>query len=154
MVTTSPPDVFTVKRRVAFGDTDVAGSLFFSNVTRYCMEALEEWFVDRLGTDWYHLNVDRAIGTPFVRAEFDFVSAATPRESLELQVAVTGVGRSSVDFAVTANTVPSGRGCWVARFKCVFIDAGTKRATPIPGEYRTTLERESLLWDKIQNARQ
>jgi acyl-CoA thioesterase FadM len=144
MATTSPSGVFTVTRRVAFGDTDVAGSLFFSNVTRYCMEALEEWFVDRLGTDWFHLNVYRAIGTPFVRAEFEFLSAATPRESLELQVAVTGVGRSSVDFAVTAHAVPSGRGCWLARFKCVFVDVDTKRAAPIPDEYRATLERESV----------
>jgi hypothetical protein len=32
---------FTVRRRVAFGDTDVAGSVFLSNVTRYCMEAIE-----------------------------------------------------------------------------------------------------------------
>ena len=144
-MTQGQANVFTVQRRVAFGDTDAAGSVFFSHAVRYCLEALEQWFVDRLGTDWFHLHADRQIGSPFVHAEFEFQSAATPRESLELTVAVTAVGRSSAEFTVTARSVPSSQICWIGRFKCVFISAATRRSIPIPDEFRGQFERDAAL---------
>jgi 4-hydroxybenzoyl-CoA thioesterase len=147
-VTQTHAAIFTVQRRVPFGDTDAAGSLFFSHAVRYCLEALEQWFIDRLGTDWFHLHADRQIGSPFVHAEFEFHSAATPRESLELAVAVTAVGRSSAAFTVTASSVPSSEVCWVGRFKCVFIATATRRSIPIPDEFRGQFERDAALAER------
>jgi acyl-CoA thioesterase FadM len=151
-VTEAHAAIFTVQRRVPFGDTDAAGSLFFSHAVRYCLEALEEWFIDRLGTDWFHLHADRQIGSPFVHAEFDFLGPATPRESLKLTVAITAVGRSSAEFMVSAAAVPSGQKCWVGRFKCVFISAATKRSIPIPDEFRGQFERDAALAEQRSKA--
>jgi 1,4-dihydroxy-2-naphthoyl-CoA hydrolase len=136
---------FTVRRRVAFGDTDVAGSVFFSNVTRYCMEAIEEWFIDRLGTDWYRLTMDQDLGTPFVRAELEFSRAATPRDSLELEIRATALGRSSSEFTVCARAVPSQERCWIGRFKCVFVGTAAQKSLPIPDEFRPVFECDAAI---------
>jgi 4-hydroxybenzoyl-CoA thioesterase len=138
-------DVFTLVRRVPFGDTDVAGSLYFANVSRYCMEAIEQYFLDRLGIDWYRLNVDRKIGTPFVRADLEFQRAATPRDTLTIRVAIEQLGRSSVLFRVTGYIETAERSCWEGRFKCVFVDAATSRSIAIPDEFRSVMERDAVI---------
>jgi 4-hydroxybenzoyl-CoA thioesterase len=136
-------EAFTYLRRVSFGDADPAGTLFFANISRYCMEAIELWFVDRLGADWLQLSVDRGIGTPFVRVELDFLSPATPGDTLAIVVTVTELGRSSVVFDVKGKIAESKRLCWHGRFKCVFIDAKTARGIPIPEGYRTAMAHGS-----------
>lgn len=140
-----PSEPFTQLRRVSFGDADVAGTVFFANISRYCMEAIEMWFVDRLGTNWFELSVDRGIGTPFVRAELDFLSPASPRDTLAIAVSVEELGRSSVVFNVKGRIAESGRLCWGGRFKCVFIDTKAVRGIPIPDEYRAAMEHDGTL---------
>jgi 4-hydroxybenzoyl-CoA thioesterase len=138
-----PSQLFVQVRRVPWGDADPAGSVYLANVSRYCMEAVEQWFLDRLGIDWYQLTVDRRIGTPFVHAELQFSSPATPRDILNVTVAVEKVGRSSVLFRVIGSVQGgAGRCCWEGRFTCVFIDATTLRPISIPEEFRASLEHD------------
>ena len=140
-----PSEPFTQLRRVSFGDADAAGTVFFANISRYCMEAIELWFVDRLNIDWFRLGVDRGIGTPFVRVELDFLVAATPRDTLAIAVKVEELGRSSVVFSVKGMIAESKRLCWDGRFKCVFIDTKTVRGIPIPDGYREAMDHDARL---------
>lgn len=142
-----PPDtegsrLFVLERRVPWGDADPAGTLYFAHVCRYCMEASEEWFVQRLGTDWHRINLERGIGTPMVRTEIDFTNPAMAGEVLELIVAVERVGRSSLVLRVQGRVKDTDRVCWQGRFTCVFMDAATRRSIAIPDEYRGVMETE------------
>ena len=64
------------------------------------MEAIEAWFRERIGIDWYELNLDRGVGTPFVHASLDFRSPVTPRDTLATTVLLARLGGSSLRFAV------------------------------------------------------
>jgi acyl-CoA thioesterase FadM len=124
-----------------WGETDVAGSVDLSSLTRYSMEALESWFRDRLKVDWYQLHVQRRVATPFVRAELEFHGAVRPGEGLEVIVRVEKLGRSSVVFHVAGQAEVQARRCWEGRFTCVFANAETLRSMPVPEEYRPAFER-------------
>jgi acyl-CoA thioesterase FadM len=136
---------FRQVRRVPWGDTDAAGTLFFAHICRYCMEAIELWFVERTDLDWYRMNADLKVGTPMVRAEVEFISAVTPRDTLSIEVSVQSTGRSSAVFRVTGRVQDTGACCWDGRFTCVFIDTATRGAVSIPPTFRSALERDAAL---------
>jgi acyl-CoA thioesterase FadM len=123
-----------------WGETDAAGAVDLSSLTRYSMEALESWFRDRLNLDWYQLHVQRRVATPFVRAELDFHGAVRPGEALEVTVTVEKLGRSSVVFHVVGTSGEQAQRCWEGRFTCVFANAETLRSMLVPEEYRPAFE--------------
>ena len=45
------------------------------------MEAIEGWWRNVVGTNWFEMNVDRHIGTPVVNVNFDFKAPLTPRHA-------------------------------------------------------------------------
>ena len=134
--------MFIQERRVPWGDADPAGALYFAHVSRYCMEAIEQWFVERLGIDWYRINAERGIGTPMVRAEIDFKGPAGAGEVITVTVAVEKIGRSSLVRWVAGRVKEADRSCWLGRFTCVFMKASTRESIPIPDEYRAVMERD------------
>jgi acyl-CoA thioesterase FadM len=111
------------------------------------MEAVEAWFRDRLGTDWFALNLDRGIGTPFVHASLDFRSPLTPRDTLETTVLLTRLGGSSLRFALAGRAEGGRRLAFEARLVCAFVDARASpmRPIPAPADLRPALEREAAL---------
>jgi 4-hydroxybenzoyl-CoA thioesterase len=129
------------ERRVPWGDADPAGTLYFAHVSRYCMEAIEQWFVDVLGVDWARINTERRIGTPMVRAEIDFMSAAAVGEVLTVAVTVEKLGRSSLVFRVQGDGKEDRRACWVGLFTCVFVDTSTRQPIAIQDGYRSAIKR-------------
>ena len=136
------PRPFVQERRVPWGDADPAGTLYFAHVSRYCMEAIEQWFVEVLGTDWARLNAERKIGTPMVRAEIDFRNAAAAGEVVAIGVTVEKLGRSSLVFCVRADIAGGSRPCWEGRFTCVFIDTATRQSIPIQDDYRSAIAHQ------------
>lgn len=136
---------FVQLRRVSFGDADPRGTLYFVSAARYCMDALEAWFIERLGVDWFHLTIERRIATPIVHSELDFQGAARPGETLSLQVQVTRLGNSSVGLLVCARTAQESRRCFECRMVCVFTDATTSRSIKFPDDLRSRLEQEAAL---------
>ncbi len=99
------------------------------------------WFVERTGFDWYRMNAELKIGTPMVRAEVEFRSAVTPRDTLSIEVSVQKIGRSSAVFRVLGRIQESGACCWDGSFTSVFIDTATRSGVPIPPEFRVALEQ-------------
>ena len=140
--TTVRPDTFSHRRRVTWAETDAAGAVDLGNIMRYSMEALEEWFVERLGLNWHELHVIRRIGTPFVRADLELISPVRPSDQLSVVVRVERMGRSSVDFDVIGCSEPEANQRWKGRFKCVFIEAERRTSISIPDNFRAVIERE------------
>jgi acyl-CoA thioesterase FadM len=137
--------LYVHRYQVAFSDTDAANIAFTGRFPNFCLDAIEGWFRDRLGTDWYRLNNDLNLGTPFVHLGVDMRSPLTPRDVLLTTVALTRAGGSSLEFSVAGRTEAEGRLSFTGRFVCVFVDKATMRATPIPPPFRALADAEALL---------
>src|SRR5438309_1139395 len=90
--------VFHTKRRIEFGDTDMAGIVHFSNFFRF-MESAECEFLRSRGLsvklDWE----GQAIGFPRVSASCDYVSPARFEDVLDVAVSIERIGAKSVTYA-------------------------------------------------------
>jgi 4-hydroxybenzoyl-CoA thioesterase len=132
---------FIHRRQVRWADADVARAVDLTTITRYTMEALEEWYVTRLGVNWTELQLQRHIAAPFVHAEFDFRRPVAAGETVAISVTVEKLGRSSVVFRVIGSTEKDTRCCWEARLTSVFLGADTLQSIPVPERFRTVIDR-------------
>ena len=130
---------FVHRRTVTWGDTDPARMAYTGRFADFMLEAIEAWFRARLDTDWYRLNVDEKIGTPFVSLAMDFKAPVTPREPLDVAVRVARVGTTSLSFAVEATGADTRGLCFTGTATCVFVDAERLTPIPIPERYRARL---------------
>lgn len=134
---------FVHRRQITWGDTDTARIAYTARYLDFAMEAVEAWFRDRLGTDWYRLNVERAVGTPFVHVALDFRSPLTPRDALDTTVRLVRLGGSSLRFALAGRA--GERLAFEAALVCAFVDTTAMRPIPAPDDFRPALEREAAL---------
>ena len=130
--------VFTHAIKVRWADCDPARIAYTGRIPNFALEAIEEWWGSQIGMDWYHGNIDRDIGTPFVHLSVDFRSPVTPRHLLICEVALVHVGESSVRFSVRGKQ--DGVLCFEGEFVEVFVQAEAHRKITIPGEIRQKLE--------------
>ncbi len=136
--------LFSHRRRVTWGETDAARIAYTPRILDYAMEALEAWFVERLGCGWFEMNLDHGIGTPFVHASLDFRSPVTPRDAIETTVLHARLGGSSLRFAVRGHAA-GGRLVYEGTLVCAFVDNSAMRPIPVPDRFRAALEAEAAL---------
>lgn len=140
----SPPPSGPYRHRyqIAFSDTDAARIAFTGRFSEWCLAAIESWMRDRLATDWFRLNVDDGIGTPFVHLSMDMASPLTPRDLLVVTVRVARAGRSSLEFHLEGRTDAEDRLAFAGRYVCVFIDTTSGKSIPIPERFRAAIGTE------------
>ena len=141
-MTTAP---YVHRYRLGFSDTDAAGIAFTGRFPNFALDAIEGWFRDRLGTDWFRLNTEEGTGTPFVHVSMDLRAPLTPRDVLLTTVRLPKAGRSSLEFTVVGHAEADQRHCFDGRFVCVFADHGIGRSRPIPERYQAAVAREVAL---------
>ncbi len=112
--------VFHHRIRVTWADCDPALIAFTGRIPYWALEAIEAWWKAHVGLDWYELNVDRGIGTPFVRMELDFRAPITPRDDLVCTVCLVHAGRTSVRHAVKGYQAQIL--CFEGTFVSAFVD--------------------------------
>ncbi len=88
---------FRTRRRVEFGDTDMAGIAHFANFFRY-MEAAETEFLRSHGLSVAWRDGEQRLGFPRVSVACDFKSPARFEDVLEIAVHVEELGRKSVRY--------------------------------------------------------
>ena len=120
------PEVFRYRRRVQFGETDLAGIAHFSCYFRY-MEEAEHALWRAAG-----LTIARAgdeIGWPRVAAAFEYKAPLRFEDEFEVAVRIATVSRRSIQygFVVTRGSTPIGEGTMTA----VAVRYGPDRAVPI-----------------------
>ena len=131
--------VFLTKRRIEFGDTDLAGIVHFSQFFRF-MESAECEFLRSRGLsvklDWE----GQAIGFPRVSASCDYIKPTTFEDVLDVAVSIDRIGTKSVTYAFEFTR----GGDVIARGKvtscCVSVGPNNKiEGIPIPASYRARL---------------
>ncbi|WP_037312648.1 acyl-CoA thioesterase [Ruegeria halocynthiae] len=133
--------------RVTWGDCDPAKIAYTGRLPGFVLDAINAWWEEHLGQGWYQLELDRNIGTPFVRLEMDFKAPVTPRHRLICHVWPSNLGQSSIGFRVDGEQ--DGRICFSAQTLSVFVvaDVFNKRAPPddIKGLLQPFLEHAAEL---------
>jgi acyl-CoA thioesterase FadM len=123
---------FVHRVKVRWGDCDPANIAYTGRIPGLALEAIEAWWEHHTGLDWYRINLDRGIGTPFVHMTMDFRSPVTPRHLLQCEVAVKDLGNRSITHVVRASQ--GGVLCFTGEFVAVFVDAGAMKLQSLPDD--------------------
>ena len=145
-VTRSPADgIFRYLRRVRFGDTDAAGIVYTGRAPDMALEALEVWFDERLGLNWFAMCGASNIDTPCVHLEIDFRSPMTPCDTLDISVMLERVLRSTLQVRLIARAKADGKSRWQSRLVFACVNAKTFKSASVPKVWRPALNRELAL---------
>jgi len=113
------PAPFLHTIRVAWSDCDPARIAYTARIPFFALDAIDAWWDHHTGFDWYKLNVDRNIGTPFVHMTLDFSAPVTPRHRLICEVRLLKIGSTSIRFAVHGRQ--DGLLCFQGEFVSAFV---------------------------------
>ena len=133
------PAEFTIRRRVQFADTDMAGVLHFSNYFRY-MEEVEHAFWRSLDLTVYLRDADPHLSWPRVATGCEYFAPVHFEDEVDLVLRVTKVGEKSLSFEV--EFLRGGKRCAAGRVTavCCATRPGSFDPTPIPAAIRAKLK--------------
>lgn len=137
--TDTAPAPYVHHRIINWSDTDAAEIVYTVRFLDYVMEALEGWWRNVVGTDWFEMNVDRHIGMPVVNINVDFNAPLTPRHRLRLTVLVERAGRASVTFNILGDR-DDGIRSFEAKLTACAVDNREQKSIGIPPEWRERIE--------------
>jgi acyl-CoA thioesterase FadM len=121
---------FVHRIQVRWADCDPADIAYTGRIPALALQAVEAWWEHHTGFDWYRMNLDRNIGTPFVHMSIDFRSPVTPRHPLECEVTLKKLGNRSVTHAVRASQ--AGVLCFEGEFVAAVVDAAAMKPRALP----------------------
>lgn len=124
--------------RVTWGDCDPARIAYTARLPWFALDAINAWWEHHLGDGWYQMELDRNIGTPFVKMAMDFRAPVTPRHRLICKVWPTRLGGASIAFHVDG--YQDGKLCFQGDFVCVFVTASSFSKTTPPPEIRELVQ--------------
>ncbi len=128
------PATIVLRRRIEWIDTDAAGIYHYTTAFRLA-EAAEAAMHTALGI------ADRTFGaTPRLAVQVDFRRSLRFNDEVEVMLAVTALGRSSVRYAITLGGVGGVGGVAAeGQVTACLIDRETGRATVWPEDMRERL---------------
>lgn len=127
-------------RVIHWGDTDAARIAYTVRFFDYALEAIEGWWRALFDLNWYRLNVDLHMGTPFVQVQMDFHAPLNPRHELLITVLVDRLGGASLAFRVEGRR-SDGVLSFSGRLVCCMVSTESMQPIPVPDEFRTTIEQ-------------
>jgi acyl-CoA thioester hydrolase len=142
---------FTLRRRVAFSETDLAGIMHFSNFFRW-MEDAEHAFYRSLGLSVHpmaHGWPETETGWPRMKVSADFRMPLQFEEEAEVELLVAEMRTKAIRYAFRIWKHPDGPRALAAtgEFVVVAVSAapGTRemKSCPIPEDFRARIEPAS-----------
>jgi len=138
------PGDFSIRRRIQFAETDMAGVLHFSNYFRL-MEEVEHEFWRSLGRTVF-MRESPYISWPRVSVQCEYISPLRFEDQIDLRFKVTKVGSKSLHYEV--EFVRDGERCAHGKITavcCATGPGGEFAATEIPKEIRLKLEKSLIV---------
>lgn len=133
----APPFEYPIN--VTWGDCDPARIAYTARLPAFALEAINGWWEAHLdGDGWYQMELDRNVGTPFVKLAMEFFSPVTPRHTLMCEVFPTRLGDKSITFTVKGRQ--DGTLCFEGSYTCVFIIADQFKSQSAPADLRAIIE--------------
>ncbi len=136
----STPVPYTYTRRIQWGDADPALMAYTARFLDFAMDAVDSWFRDVVGVDWYRLNTEHGFGSPAVHVDMDFSTPLRPGDTLQLSLYVERVGNASLSLRFEGR-LDSGEPVYAGNLVHVFVDRKSLRSVPMPALVREPIER-------------
>ena len=130
---------------VGWGDCDPAQIAYTARIPAWGLEAVEGWYKACIGINWFDLNLDHGLGTPFVSLNFQFKSPIRGSGKLDIQVFVAKLGNSSIRHVVEG--YQDGSFCFTGDTTAAFVDASKMKPISVPANIRDRIEN----YQSIQN---
>jgi len=135
---------YTLKRRVEFCETDMAGIVHFSNFFRY-MEAAEHAFIRSLGASVVLDQYDPPLGLPRVHVSCDYLRPLRFEEEFQVHLQVTAKRSKSLSYRFSFSKPEDPQREILATGKmtvvCVaHLPEGKLKAVALPGEISDRVE--------------
>ncbi|MBX2885989.1 MAG: hypothetical protein KTR32_38895 [Granulosicoccus sp.] len=125
--------------RVTWGDCDPANIVYTGRLPWFALDAINAWWVEYLNGDgWFQMELDRNIGTPFVRLEMDIQKPVTPRNNLICHTWPVALGETSITFRVDGEQEDAL--CFAFKSVSVFTIANEFRKQTVPPDFRRLIE--------------
>ena len=130
---------FTIKRRVQFAETDMAGVLHFAAYYRL-MEEVEHAFWRSTGLSVMTNDDGRDIGWPRVKTSCQYFRPARFEDELELVLRVAKIGNRSVEYEIEFRCEGKRVALGHTTAVCCVMSAGAFESLPIPDRLRRVLQ--------------
>jgi 4-hydroxybenzoyl-CoA thioesterase len=131
-----PP--FARERLIRFSHCDPAGIVYFVNFFDMVGGVVEDWFRDAVGLPFQEMHLERRIGFPIVNTGCEFFRPAHLGDTLRLELAISKLGRSSIEFLVRGSV--GGEEKFRAKHKVALVSLDSWRALPIPADMRAKMQ--------------
>ncbi|HEX9799885.1 MAG TPA: thioesterase family protein [Thermoanaerobaculia bacterium] len=122
-----------------FGDFDSAGIVYYPRYLHFCHGGMEEYFRDVVGIDYATLVLEHRLGLPTVRTEVEHRRPIHYGERVELEVEVTRVGSTSVEWRDRFWHAGVEHPATEARIVTVLVDMDDFTKRPVPDWLRERL---------------
>lgn len=125
--------------QIEFNHCDPAGIVFYPRYLEFANHMAENFFAEVVGRSYARIVAD-GDGVPTVRLDCAFRAPSRLGDVLEMTLAVTGVGRSSVDFDIAGRGAGEAGPRFTVAKRLVFVDGRAMKSAPWPDEVRARLE--------------
>lgn len=128
--------MFRAKYPLRFGDCDPSGIAYYPSYLKILDSAVEDFFIS-FGGRREEMIGDRGMGTPTVTLELAFLKPGFSGDTLDFEILVRAVGRSSIDLEHRVSS--RGEMLWTARHRLVATSLETHKSCPWPDDFRAEL---------------
>jgi len=128
--------VFSTSIIVRFADCDPVGFVYYPRVLHYCHVCMEEFFAERCGITYQKLLDDERIGFATVKIESEYFVPLLYGDTVEVDLEVTDLGRSSARFNYSIKRANDAVLCAQSSQIQVAMDIDKRKAIPLPEKYR------------------
>lgn len=132
-------EVFRTTRRIRFADCDPAGEVHYPKLVALVERVYEAWAEEGWGLDFAELIVGRGIGTPTVEMKVECEGVCRFGDSLDLEIRVLRLGRSSGLVEVLGSVAGARR--LRVELAIVTVSTAVNRSVPMPDDVRAALSR-------------
>ncbi|AJP71674.1 acyl-CoA thioesterase [Sphingomonas hengshuiensis] len=132
--------MFSVTYPLRFAHCDPAGIAYYPRYFELCDAAIEDWSAEILGCSRRTMHLELGMGLPTVDLHASFAAPSRLGDLLDIRVAVTRVGRSSVDLALDISS--GGEPRFHVRYTQVLTDLARQKSVPWPPALLLCLNRE------------
>ena len=133
---------YTFSQPLRFGHCDVAGIVALAPFFDIVNAAVEDWFQHGLEQPFDAFHLEHGYGNPIVSTGGEFLRACRYGETMTLELAVAGLGRSSIELQISAKV--NGEERMRVQHKTAMIDMDSFRATAIPQPMREKMLQYAL----------
>lgn len=123
---------FVSTHTVRFSHVDAAGIVFYPRYFELLNAVVEDYFAQEIGVSFAQMHLERKLGIPTVDLAVNFSAPSRLGDSLDFELSVERVGRSSMNINVIARCGNSKR--MEAKATLVCMDLTSGKSTPWPDD--------------------